>query len=488
MASADVLQITAAAVARARSDFASTLMRLKDLVAIPSCSFGGFDPAQVEASAQATVDWLLAAGYPEARLVRLPGVLPYVIAKDHRAGPGKPTVLLYAHHDVQPPLREALWVSPPHVPTERNGRLYGRGAADDKAGIAAHCAAAAAWNAVAGQPPVNLTVVIEGEEEIGSPHFSQFLEAHVHELQADCVVIADLANVDTGLPSLTTSLRGHVCVEIELRALKSPLHSGMWGGPVPDVVMGLCRLLATCTDSSGAICIPGMVDAVRPPTAAEKAGFSRIPFAAERFAEQAGILHGASLIGDAVTVHTQLWRQPTFTVNAIQAGERGRTGNVVMDAACARIGVRIVPDMEGATVLRMLTEHLQRHCPPWATLSLTADRAGEAWSTATDHPLFALARQALELGYGVAPIDIGCGASIPFVGEVTARLGGIPALLIGVEDPLCAAHAENESVHLGDLQSAIAAETALFGLLAQWSEQRSEQRSGQAPTPGTTAP
>ena len=457
---------TTLAVVQARTDFPHTISRLKDLVRIPSCSFAGFDPAHVGASAEATADWLRAAGYPEVRVSCLPGVLPYVIAKDHRAGPGKPTVLLYAHHDVQPPLRTAVWTTPPHEPVERDGRLYGRGAADDKAGIALHCAAAAAWNRTAGQPPLNLTVIIEGEEEIGSPHFSQFLETHASELQADCVVIADLANVDTGLPSLTTSLRGNVSLEIELRALKSPLHSGMWGGPVPDVTMALCRLLATCTHADGSLAIPGMSDPVRLPTAAERADFARIPFTRERFAAQAGLLHGADSLGDAVIVHSQLWRQPALAVNAIQAGERGKTGNVLMDAAWARIGIRIVPDMDGATVLRLLTEHLQQHCPPWASLHLSEARAGEPWSTATAHPAFAAARAALEMGYGVAPIAIGCGASIPFVGEITARLGGIPALLIGVEDPACAAHAENESVHLGDLASAIAAETALLGLLA----------------------
>ncbi len=456
----------AAAVARARADFPATLARLKELVRIPSCSFNGFDPVHVEASALATAEWLRAAGYPEVRVSRLPGVLPYVIARDHRAGPGKPTVLLYAHHDVQPPLREALWHSPAHEPVERDGRLYGRGAADDKAGIALHCAAAAAWNAVAGHPPVNLTVLIEGEEEIGSPHFSEFLAAHVEELKADCVIIADLANVDTGVPSLTTSLRGHVSLEVELRALASPLHSGMWGGPVPDVTMALCRLLATCTHADGTLAIPGMLADVRPPTATERAGFSRIPFTSRRFADQAGLLYGAALIGDAASVHTQLWRAPAFAVNAIQAGERGKTGNVLMDAAWARIGIRIVPDMDGATIANLLSAHLHQHCPPWARLTITGDRAGEPWSTATAHPAFAAARAALALGYGVDPIDIGCGASIPFVGEITERLGGIPALLIGVEDPACAAHAENESVHLGDLTSAIAAQTALFGWLA----------------------
>ena len=465
----------AQAVAQVTADFSHTLKQLKDLIRIPSCSFAGFDPAQVAASAQATADWLRVAGYPDVRVVELaPGadgkpVLPYVIARDHRAGPGQPTVLLYAHHDIQPPLREQLWQSPPHEPTERDGRLYARGAADDKAGIAAHCAAAAAWNAVAGQPPVNLTVLIEGEEEIGSPNFSRFLATHAAELQADCVVIADLANVDTGLPSLTTSLRGHVSLEVELKALKSPLHSGMWGGPVPDVVMALCRLLATCTDASGRITIPGLVDAVRPLTPAERAGFARIPFTAERFAAQAGLVRAAAVPGitDPVAVHAALWREPTLAINAIQAGERGRTGNVLMDAAWARLGIRIVPDLDGETVLRQLTAHLQAHCPPWAELTISDARAGEAWATATAHPAFAAAREALRLGYGVAPIEIGCGASIPFVGEITARLGGIPALLIGVEDPACAAHAENESVHLGDLRSAIAAEAALFGLLAR---------------------
>ena len=458
------------AVAQARADFSHTVNRLKDLVRIPSCSFPGFDATHVEASALATADWLRAAGYPDVRVCRLPGVLPYVIAMDHRAGPLKPTVLLYAHHDVQPPLRESVWTSPPHEPVLRDGRLYGRGAADDKAGIALHCAAAAAWNHTAGQPPVNLTVIIEGEEEIGSPHFSDFLATYADELQADCVVIADLANVDTGLPSLTTSLRGNVSLEIELRALKSPLHSGMWGGPVPDVTMALCRLLATCTHADGSLAIPGMLDHVRAPTADENAGFARIPFTAERFAGQAGLLHAEGLIGSsigtAVEVHTKLWRTPALAVNAIQAGERGKTGNVLMDAAWARIGIRIVPDMDGATVLRLLTAHLHAQCPAWARLHITDARAGEPWSTATDHPAFAAARAALEIGYGVAPVAIGCGASIPFVGEITARLGGIPALLIGVEDPACAAHAENESVHLADLESAVAAETALLGLLA----------------------
>lgn len=455
-----------AAIAQSTGDFAHTLERLKALVRIPSCSFAGFDHSHLDRSAQACVDWLLAAGYPEARIVRLPGVFPYVIAKDHRAGPTKPTVLLYAHHDVQPPLREHLWQSPVFEPTERDGRLYARGAADDKAGIAIHCASAAAWNATAGHPPVNLTVVIEGEEEIGSDHFSQFLDAHLSEFKADYLVIADAANFDTGLPSLTTSLRGNIVLEVELKALKAPLHSGMWGGPVPDAVQALCRMVSSLSDAQGRIQVPGIYDRVRPLSAQEEALLRRLPYTAAKFAEQAGMLHGVPS-GDVVDVHRKLWRWPSLSVSAIQAGERGRTGNVVMDSGWARIGLRIVPDMDADTCAAALEAHLRAQVPTGMELVIRRQSASSAWGSPTDHPVFATALQALEYGYGRKPVFIGCGGSIPFVGEMTTKLGGIPALLTGVEDPLCGAHAENESLHLEDFRSALKAQVALFGLLAE---------------------
>lgn len=455
-------------LARVDSDFPRTLERLKQLVAIPSCSFPGYDPAEVVRSADATVAWLKEAGWPEARCVTMPGTAhPYVIAHDRRAGPAAPTVLLYAHHDVQPPLREGIWRSPPFAPSERDGRLYGRGAADDKAGIALHAGAVAAWGAVAGRPPVNLVALIEGEEEIGSPHFAAFLAAHRDELRADAVVIADLANVDTGLPALTTSLRGHVTVEVEVRALRSPLHSGVWGGAVPDPAAALTRLLASLWDAAGALAVPGLCDAVRVPTAAELAGFAQVPYTRERFAEQAGVLAGpAAVPPDAVEAHSRLWRRPSLTITGLQAGERGRTGNVVMDAAWARLGLRIVPDMDAARSQELLCAHLRAHAPAGCELVLSPGGAGAAWATDTAHPYFACARRALAQGYGRAAVEIGCGASIPFVGDICAALGGVPALLLGVEDPACGAHAENESVHLGDLRSAIRAEAALFAELA----------------------
>lgn len=454
-----------AAIASADAAFPATIERLKSLIRIPSCSFPGFDHAHVESSAQATAQWLRDAGYPEVRVARLPGVLPYVIAKDHRAGPGQPTLLLYAHHDVQPPLREEAWRTPPFEPIEKDGRLYARGAADDKAGIACHAACAAAWTAVAGRPPVNLTVLIEGEEEVGSHHLGAFVDANLAELAADALVIADLANWDTGLPSLTTSLRGLVAVEVELRALKSPLHSGMWGGIVPDPAAALCRLISTLTDADGRL-IAALRSGVRVPTADELAGFRRLPYDAALLGSQAGLLV-ASAPADAGEALTRLWREPAFSVNAIQAGQRGRTGNVIMDAAWARLGIRIVPDQQPEAVRDVLMAHLRRHAPAGMELVITQASLGAPWATVPDHPIFATARAALERGFGRAPVTIGCGASIPFVGEMTAKLGGIPALLLGVEDPVCGAHAENESVHLGDLRSAIRAQTALVGMLAR---------------------
>ncbi len=456
---------TEAAIARAEADLPATIAKLKELVRIPSCSFPGFDPKHLDASAACCVRWLRDAGYPEARVVSLPGVEhPYVIAKDHRAGPGRPTLLLYAHHDVQPPLREHLWKTPVFEPTEIAGRLYARGAADDKAGIAIHCAAAAAWNAVAGRPPINLTVVIEGEEEIGSEHFSAFLDAHLHELKADALVIADGANFDTGLPSLTTSLRGLVGVEVELTALRAPLHSGMWGGTVPDPVQALCRLIATLSDERGDIAVPGIYERVRPLNAPERAAYARLPYDPQRFAEQAGLLQGAGH-PDVVELHKRMWRWPSLSVNAIQAGTRGQTGNVVMDSAWARLGIRIVPDMQPEEIYSALDAHLRRHAPAGMELAIKRLGASAPWGSPTDHPLFATALAALRRGFGAEPVFIGCGGSIPFVGEMTGKLGGIPALITGVEDPTCGAHAENESLHLGDFASALKSQVALFGML-----------------------
>ena len=456
---------TQAAVEHAQRAFPEIVRTLEELVRIPSCSFPGFDPQAVEDSAQASAQWLRTAGFPQVELVRLPGVNPYVLARDHRAGAAAATVVLYAHHDVQPPLRAELWRTPPFTPTRIGERLYGRGAADDKGGIAVHVASAMAWNATAGHPPVNLTVVIEGEEEIGSHHFSQFLQTYRHLLQADCLIIADLQNFDTNLPSLTTSLRGLVVIECEVTSLRAPVHSGIWGGAVVDPALALCRILASLTDAQGRLSVPLLWERVRAPSALEGRAFAALPFNREHFADQAG-MSSTALPESGETLYRRLWREPALSINVLQSGTRGQTGNVVMDAAYARIGIRIVPDMLPQEVYDLITEHLRSQLPGGVELKTTPVSLGSPWATVPDHPIFEVARRALHSGYGREAVFMGCGASIPFVAEMTAILGDVPALLLGVEDPQCAAHSENESVHLGDLLSTIRAQTAFFGLLA----------------------
>ena len=445
-----------------KSQFPETVRRLSELVSIPSCSFPGYPKEEVIRSAEATAKWLREVGLPEVQVLTLPGVNPYVVARDHRAGPDQPTLLLYAHHDVQPPMREELWTSPPFEPSERDGRLYGRGSADDKAGIALHAASIAAWYALEGRLPVNVTVLVEGEEEVGSDHLSTFLHTHLDLLRADAVVIADLANYDVGLPSLTISLRGLVAVELELRALERPLHSGLWGGAVPDVVQSLCRILSSLSHPDGTLAIPGILDGIEPATSRELEDWKKLPYDREDFAAVAGA--DPNLVpADSVELGKRLWRTPALSINGIQAGTKGKVGNVLMDSAWTRVGIRIVPGMDPRRTMDLLKSALQSQVPKGFSLSISEESLAPAWGTSTIHPLFAKARKALEAGYGKAPVEVGCGASIPFVESVTSALGGVPALLVGVDDPSCNAHSENESVHLGDLLSAIRSQAALFG-------------------------
>lgn len=445
------------------------LDELKSLVRIPSCSFAGYPAAEVRRCAQAVAAQMKDAGLDGVEILEMEGAHPYVYGEWLKA-PGKPTVLLYAHYDVQPVGDEAKWQSPPYEPTVRDGRMYARGSADDKAGISVHLAAIASFLKTSGKLPINVKVLIEGEEETGSEHLGDFVQKHREKLKSDAMVLTDTANFDTGIPTLTVSLRGLVSLEVEVKALGHSLHSGLWGGPVPDPAMALSKMLASLVDDKGNLAIPEMLKSVRPVTAEEKKAFRELPYNEKDFREQTSILDGVPLrpgFDGTVSVYQQLWREPSVSVNAMEVASRTQAGNIVPASAWARVGIRIVPDMDPELICKMLTDHLIKVTPWGLKTTIKPEGAGRAWSTQSKGPAFAAAMQALELGYEKKPVLMGCGASIPFVEPLSDALGGIPALLMGVEDPYTNPHSENESLHLGDWRKAIVSAVHFYDLYAK---------------------
>jgi acetylornithine deacetylase/succinyl-diaminopimelate desuccinylase-like protein len=463
------------ALAALDARFENTLAELCELARIPSVSAPGFDARELERSAVAVAAQMRGAGLEHVEVLRVRGAHPYVVGDWLRAGSAAPTVLIYAHHDVQPPGRPEKWETPAFEPTLRaDGRLYGRGVVDDKAGLMVHLAALRACLETAGVAPVNVKLIVEGEEEIGSPHLEAFLRAHRERLAADVIVLSDTANLDAGIPSLTTSLRGLVVVDVRVRALDHPLHSGMWGGPVADSASALVRLLARLVDDRGVILVPGIYDDVRALSDDERARLARLPFEEQVFRGQAGLLTSGALAGEpGFSAYERLWLRPSLAFTALEGVPLAGAANRLMEQASARVGLRLAPSQDAARAARLLLEFLRTDPPNGVGVEVSVESASSGWETSPVGPAFDAARRALEAGYGRELAFIGCGGSIPFVGPFAEVLGGVPALMLGLEDPICNAHGENESLNVDDFARAARSAVHLYFELARLSSRAS---------------
>ena len=441
-----------------------TLVRMSR---IPSVSADGFPPAEVRRSAESVADALREAGVENVQILEIPGVHPYVYG-DWLGRPGAPTILLYGHHDVQPPGRPEKWVSPPFEPTERNGRLYGRGTADDKAGVMAHVAAVASYLKSQGSLPCNVKFIIEGEEEIGSENLGAFLKKYKGMMAADFIVLSDTANFDTGVPALTYQLRGICQVDVEVHCLARPVHSGMWGGPVPDPVQILSKLITDLTGKKGEINVPRLYRKVAKPTARQRERLRKLAFNEAKFKRDAGMMPGMTLSGEkGFSVYEKIWTRPSLTVIAMESHPILGSSNQIVDSARARLSLRTVPNMDGREAGRLLVKKLTSKPAHGARITAKVTGTTPWWTTDPEGPAFDAARRALKAGFGKDTAMIGAGGTIGFVGPFATLLGGAPCLLMGVEDPACNAHSENESLHLGDWMKCMRSAVYLYDELSR---------------------
>lgn len=425
---------------------------LGDLIRIPSVSAAGFPPDEVRRSAETIAAMLGQAGFSEVRLLELDGAHPAVYG--HIPGPeGTPTVLLYAHHDVQPPGPPEEWERGPFEPFEAGGRLFGRGASDDKSGVIMHLGAVRTF---AGSPPVGVKVIIEGEEEIGSAHLPDYLAAYRDLLAADVIVIADAGNWRCGEPALTTSLRGIVGCIVEVRTAARASHSGQFGGVFPDALTALCRLLASLHDDAGEVAVQGLVAADSAP----------LDLTVEELAEQMGVVPGLHQMGTG-GITSRLWAKPAISVLAVDAPAIAEAINQLVPVARAKVSMRTAPGQDTDAALNALRAHLLDHAPWGSQVTVIGVEAGDAFTLPAAGPRVDAFRSAMREAWDVQPVDIGAGGSIPFVAAFSGEFPDADILLTGAGDPTSAIHAPNESQNLDDLERSILAEAIALRLLAE---------------------
>jgi acetylornithine deacetylase/succinyl-diaminopimelate desuccinylase-like protein len=433
------------------ADFPQTKAQLEQLVRIPSVSASGFDTDEVRRSADLVAELLTGVGIENVRLLEIEGAHPAVYGE--KQGPaGAPTVLLYAHHDVQPPGPAEIWETDPFDPTEKDGRLYGRGTADDKCGIAIHLST---MRVLGSDLPVTVKVFIEGEEEIGSEHIDEFLAEYAELLSCDVIVIADGGNWRSGTPALATSLRGLVSCDVTVRTLENGVHSGSFGGIYPDAIIALVRTLSALHNDDGSVAVSGLVSEDADP----------LDFTIEEANEQMLPVEGLQQIGSG-SLTSRTWMQPSISVLAIDAVPIAKAINQIVPEASAKVSMRIPPGQNTEAAMNALVEHLRQSVPWGASVTVTTGSRGDAFALDTAGSAYDAFRTGMQAGYGRDPVEIGQGGSIPLVAAFSAIYPNAAILIVGASDPMSRYHGPNESVGLADFESAIVAQVIALKELA----------------------
>ena len=456
LSEAQVSQVTDAVTAA----FPNAIGTLGDLVRIPGIAWDAFDPQNLELSASKVAELLQETGVFDWVEIRKAPVAaeygdklgaPAVVAR-RAAKNGAPQILLYAHHDVQPPGDATIWKTPEFQPTVIDGRMYGRGAADDKAGIVAHLTAINTLKEIAGSNfDLGITCFIEGEEEAGSPSFRNFLEANAKDLKSDVIIVADSGNFTTEIPGITTTLRGLVSQVIEVRTLDHAVHSGMFGGVVPDAMTATIRLLASLHDERGNVAVAGL----------HSSKAAELPLTEEMMRADSGLLDGVQFIGDG-SLTDRNWTKPAITVIGIDGQTVALSSNTMLPSVKAKISMRIAPGEQPERALQLLRDHLTAKLPWGAKLEFHETEKGKPYQVSDGGWAKPLLEEALGKAYGHDSVDLGIGGSIPFIADLVELFPAAQILVTGVEDPDSRAHSPNESVHLGGLKNAMVAEALLL--------------------------
>ncbi|MCG7304180.1 dipeptidase [Pseudoglutamicibacter albus] len=435
------------------------IKELSALVEIPSVAWDDLDPQPVIDSAEAVAELFRSAGLEDVRVLsaaRPDGAQgrPAIIAR-REAADGMPTVLMYAHHDVQPTGDVELWNTDPWKATEVNGRLYGRGTADDKAGIMVHVGALRAIDQVAAATGLGLTYFIEGEEEVGSPSFANFLQENRDALAAEVIIVADSSNWKVGQPALTTSLRGLTAGEFEVRALEHAVHSGVFGGPVLDAPTIAARLVATLHDENGDVAVEGLA----------VASTAEIDYDEADFRADANVVEGLRLAGTG-SIADRLWRKPAISLIGMDITNVSLSSNTIIPMVRGKVSVRLAPGQDPALAAKAMEEHFANQDIFGAEISYKTTEVGPSFATDTSSPAAQAKMWALEQAWNVKPVEMGLGGSIPFIGDLQAVFPDAEILVTGIEDPDTRAHSANESLHIEDFFKATLSEALLLTHLA----------------------